>query len=145
MFGAGPPVVARLGQSRISTHLGLLADCEMVSSRRDGKRTFSKLNPNADAVAGVEGLDGFVDAWHERLAKTVAFRAHRGQKRSFRRKLARSGPQKLPATPSTPLIPPEAYACNCARRRRRCRRVAALRSGSTSTRRWVIASMNTVA
>jgi len=44
--------VTRLGQSRISTHLGLLADCEMVSSRRDGKRTFYKLNPNADAVAG---------------------------------------------------------------------------------------------
>ena len=44
--------VTRLGQSRISTHLGLLADCELVSSRRDGKRTFYKLNPNADAVAG---------------------------------------------------------------------------------------------
>src|SRR5882757_4385918 len=44
--------VTRLGQSRISTHLGLLADCEMVSSRREGKRTFYKLNPNADAVAG---------------------------------------------------------------------------------------------
>lgn len=43
--------VTRLGQSRISTHLGLLADCEMVSSRRDGKRTFYKLNPQADSVA----------------------------------------------------------------------------------------------
>jgi ArsR family transcriptional regulator len=43
--------VTRLGQSRISTHLGLLADCEMVRSRREGKRTFYKLNPNADAVA----------------------------------------------------------------------------------------------
>src|SRR5882757_8114178 len=44
--------ITRLGQSRISTHLGLLADCEMVSSRREGKRTFYKLNPEADAVAG---------------------------------------------------------------------------------------------
>jgi ArsR family transcriptional regulator len=43
--------VTRLGQSRISTHLGLLADCELVSSRREGKRTFYKLNPAADAVA----------------------------------------------------------------------------------------------
>lgn len=44
--------ITRLGQSRISTHLGLLADCDLVRSRRDGKRTFYKLNPNADAVAG---------------------------------------------------------------------------------------------
>lgn len=44
--------ITRLGQSRISTHLGLLADCELVCARRDGKRTFYKLNPQADAVAG---------------------------------------------------------------------------------------------
>lgn len=44
--------VTRLGQSRISTHLGLLADCELVRSRREGKRTFYKINPEADAVAG---------------------------------------------------------------------------------------------
>jgi ArsR family transcriptional regulator len=43
--------ITRLGQSRISTHLGLLADCEMVSARREGKRTFYKLNPQADSVA----------------------------------------------------------------------------------------------
>lgn len=43
--------VTRLGQSRISTHLGLLADCELVKSRREGKRTFYKLNPQADSVA----------------------------------------------------------------------------------------------
>lgn len=42
--------ITRLGQSRISTHLGLLADCELVCSRRDGKRTFYKLNPHADEV-----------------------------------------------------------------------------------------------
>jgi ArsR family transcriptional regulator len=44
--------ITRLGQSRISTHLGLLADCGLVCSRREGKRTFYKLNPRADAVAG---------------------------------------------------------------------------------------------
>jgi ArsR family transcriptional regulator len=43
--------ITRLGQSRISTHLGLLADCALVQSRRDGKRTFYKLNPQADSVA----------------------------------------------------------------------------------------------
>jgi len=43
--------VTRLGQSRISTHLGLLAECALVKSRRDGKRTFYKLNPQADSVA----------------------------------------------------------------------------------------------
>ncbi len=44
--------VTRLGQSRISTHLGLLADCALVRSRREGKRSFYRLNPRADAVAG---------------------------------------------------------------------------------------------
>src|SRR6201992_3688718 len=42
--------ITSLGQSRISTHLGLLADCGLVKSRRDGKRTFYKLNPQADSV-----------------------------------------------------------------------------------------------
>ena len=44
--------VTRLGQSRISTHLGLLTECELLCSRRDGKRSFYKLNPKADAVTG---------------------------------------------------------------------------------------------
>jgi ubiquinone/menaquinone biosynthesis C-methylase UbiE/DNA-binding transcriptional ArsR family regulator len=43
--------ITRLGQSRISTHLGLLQDSALVQSRRDGKRTFYKLNENADATA----------------------------------------------------------------------------------------------
>src|ERR1043165_8248024 len=42
--------ITRLGQSRISTHLGLLADCELVRSRREGKRTFYKLNPDAEGT-----------------------------------------------------------------------------------------------
>jgi ArsR family transcriptional regulator len=44
--------ISRLGQSRISTHLGLLADCALVQSRREGKRTFYKLNPHADTGTG---------------------------------------------------------------------------------------------
>jgi ArsR family transcriptional regulator len=39
--------ITRMGQSRISTHLGLLAECALVTSRREGKRTFYKLNPEA--------------------------------------------------------------------------------------------------
>lgn len=40
--------ITRMGQSRISTHLGLLADAGLVSSRRDGKRTFYRVNRRAD-------------------------------------------------------------------------------------------------
>ena len=43
--------VTRLGQSRISTHLGLLQESELVQSRREGKRAFYKLNEHADATA----------------------------------------------------------------------------------------------
>src|SRR5689334_13829190 len=44
--------ITRLGQSRISTHLGLLSDCDLVSARREGKRTFYKLSGIGNAVAG---------------------------------------------------------------------------------------------
>src|SRR5262244_2400309 len=47
--------ITRMGQSRISTHLGLLQDSGLVQSRRDGKRTFYKLNPQAN------GASEFVD------------------------------------------------------------------------------------
>src|SRR5213078_2453369 len=40
--------ITRLGQSRISTHLGLLLDSGLVASRREGKRTFYKLNAQAE-------------------------------------------------------------------------------------------------
>ena len=43
--------VTRMGQSRISTHLGLLQESGLVQSRREGKRTFYKLNPKADGTA----------------------------------------------------------------------------------------------
>ena len=44
--------VTRLGQSRISTHLGLLQDAELVQSRREGKRTFYKLDMQAGGAVG---------------------------------------------------------------------------------------------
>ena len=43
--------ITRMGQSRISTHLKQLQDAELVQSRREGKRTFYKLNPVADDLA----------------------------------------------------------------------------------------------
>ena len=43
--------ITHLGQSRISTHLGLLQDAELLQARRAGKRTFYKLNPGADELA----------------------------------------------------------------------------------------------
>ena len=43
--------VTRMGQSRISTHLRLLQESGLVQSRREGKRTFYKLNAHADALA----------------------------------------------------------------------------------------------
>jgi len=43
--------ITRMGQSRISTHLGLLQDAGLLRSRREGKRTFYGLNQNADGVA----------------------------------------------------------------------------------------------
>ena len=43
--------ITGLGQSRISTHLGQLQEAGLVQSRRDGKRTFYKLNGKSDAAA----------------------------------------------------------------------------------------------
>src|SRR5437773_487007 len=44
--------ITRMGQSRISTHLGLLQDSGLVQSRREGKRTFYKLTAAVDGTAG---------------------------------------------------------------------------------------------
>jgi ubiquinone/menaquinone biosynthesis C-methylase UbiE/DNA-binding transcriptional ArsR family regulator len=43
--------ITRMGQSRISTHLRLLQDAALLHSRREGKRTFYRLNENADKSA----------------------------------------------------------------------------------------------
>lgn len=42
--------ITRMGQSRISTHLGLLQDSGLVQSRREGKRTFYRLNALANGA-----------------------------------------------------------------------------------------------
>jgi ubiquinone/menaquinone biosynthesis C-methylase UbiE/DNA-binding transcriptional ArsR family regulator len=44
--------ITRMGQSRISTHLGLLQDAGLVQSRREGKRTFYRLSQPANGAAG---------------------------------------------------------------------------------------------
>ncbi|MBI2946395.1 MAG: metalloregulator ArsR/SmtB family transcription factor [Verrucomicrobia bacterium] len=60
--------ITRMGQSRISTHLGLLQEAGLLQSRRDGKRTFYKLNASANgfarefiqlAVRGAREMDEF--------------------------------------------------------------------------------------
>jgi ArsR family transcriptional regulator len=48
--------ITRMGQSRISTHLGLLQDAELVQSRREGKRTFYRLHPESN-----HGAAEFID------------------------------------------------------------------------------------
>jgi ubiquinone/menaquinone biosynthesis C-methylase UbiE/DNA-binding transcriptional ArsR family regulator len=44
--------ITRLGQSRISTHLGLLQESGLLQSRREGKRTFYRLNREPEGTAG---------------------------------------------------------------------------------------------
>ena len=39
--------ITNLGQSRISTHLGLLQEVGILASRKDGKRNFYRINTNA--------------------------------------------------------------------------------------------------
>ena len=43
--------ITRMGQSRISTHLGLLQDAGLLESRREGKRAFYKINTQATPAA----------------------------------------------------------------------------------------------
>ncbi len=47
--------ITRLGQSRISTHLGLLQEAGLLQSRREGKRAYYRFHQTADA-AGREFL-----------------------------------------------------------------------------------------
>lgn len=44
--------ITRMGQSRISTQLGQIQEAGLVTSRREGKRTFYKLHPSPDPTAG---------------------------------------------------------------------------------------------
>jgi ArsR family transcriptional regulator len=65
--------ITHLGQSRISTHLGLLQDADLVQSRREGKRTFYKTNDAADADArqfiqlAVRGAKEIAEHAHDRV------------------------------------------------------------------------------
>jgi ArsR family transcriptional regulator len=79
--------ITHLGQSRISTHLGLLQDAELVQSRREGKRTFYKVNESADATArqfiqlAVRGAKEIPEHAHDRvnLKRILARRADQQQ------------------------------------------------------------------
>src|SRR5580658_2758607 len=42
--------ITRMGQSRISTHLGLLQESGLLESRREGKRTFYRIVAGDPAV-----------------------------------------------------------------------------------------------
>jgi ubiquinone/menaquinone biosynthesis C-methylase UbiE/DNA-binding transcriptional ArsR family regulator len=44
--------ITRMGQSRISTHLGLLQESGLLASRRDGKRTFYHIVAQGDPTVG---------------------------------------------------------------------------------------------
>jgi ubiquinone/menaquinone biosynthesis C-methylase UbiE/DNA-binding transcriptional ArsR family regulator len=44
--------ITRMGQSRISTHLGLLQDSGLLESRREGKRTFYRIVTPGDQMTG---------------------------------------------------------------------------------------------
>src|SRR5580698_4825222 len=44
--------ISRMGQSRISTHLGLLQESGLLESRREGKRTFYRIVANGDLTVG---------------------------------------------------------------------------------------------
>ena len=79
--------ITRLGQSRISTHLGQLQEAGLVQSRREGKRTFYKLNGGSDksseslvrlAVEGGREMAEFT-ADQVNLRRTVALRKEQAQ------------------------------------------------------------------
>ena len=79
--------ITRLGQSRISTHLGLLAECTLVQSRRDGKRTFYKLNTQPNGATGefiqlaIRGAHELPEHSHDQinLKRVVARRREQAQ------------------------------------------------------------------
>jgi len=73
--------ITRMGQSRISTHLGLLQDSGLVQSRRDGKRTFYRL------IKEGSGLPLEFIGLAVRGAREVA--EHEGDQVNLRRILAR--------------------------------------------------------
>jgi ArsR family transcriptional regulator len=79
--------ITRLGQSRISTHLGLLQDSGLVQSRREGKRTFYKLNPQTSGATAefiqlaIRGAKELPEHSHDQinLKRVVARRREQAQ------------------------------------------------------------------
>lgn len=79
--------ITRLGQSRISTHLGQLQEAGLVQSRREGKRTFYKLNGTGDkeaetlvklAVAGGKEMPEYAEDGVN-LKRTITLRKEQAQ------------------------------------------------------------------
>ncbi|MCO5051073.1 MAG: metalloregulator ArsR/SmtB family transcription factor [Verrucomicrobiae bacterium] len=81
--------ITRMGQSRISTHLGLLADCNLVTARRDGKRTFYKLNPEAKGTTAEfirvasQGAQELPEHAHDRINLKRILNRRREQEKVF--------------------------------------------------------------
>ena len=79
--------ITRLGQSRISTHLGLLQDSGLVQSRREGKRTFYKLNSQTSGATAefiqlaIRGAKELPEHSHDQinLKRVVARRREQAQ------------------------------------------------------------------
>ena len=79
--------ITGLGQSRISTHLGLLLDAELVQSRRAGKRTFYRFHRRDDPAArellalAVRGAEELAERSADliNLRRVVELRAHQEQ------------------------------------------------------------------
>ncbi len=79
--------VTKLGQSRISTHLGLLQEAGLVQSRRDGKRSYYKWKESATdgekefirlAIRAAKELDEFT-ADQANLKRILSLRADQRQ------------------------------------------------------------------
>lgn len=76
--------ITRLGQSRISTHLGLLHDAGFLCYRKDGKRTFYRIHPHATpafihlASQGASELPG-AEADHTNLRRILDLRHNQAQ------------------------------------------------------------------
>jgi ubiquinone/menaquinone biosynthesis C-methylase UbiE len=79
--------ITRLGQSRISTHLGLLNESGLAQSRREGKRTFYKLAEKPDpctreilqiAIKGASETEEF-DADQVNLKRILERRNHKAE------------------------------------------------------------------
>src|SRR5947209_13330291 len=75
--------ITRMGQSRISTHLGLLLESGLAQSRREGKRTFYKL-----------AADGAGETIQLAVRGAVELPEHQGDQINLKRILARRSEQE---------------------------------------------------